>query len=323
VSATQGNLQRSRGLSRGLIVLVLVGLCSCDRSPKASSASEQNVEPIRTVASVYALGDLARQVGGKYVQVESIVESGQSLNGFWPTLQMRDRLNRAELIIAGGSMTETWAVSDSSNPYAPERVMRLDALATATTKPSVERLGISEAGLLWLDPVIVQQAADELADRLNAKRPGHEMFFRHQAETLKAQVQQLVDRYAALIAKLPENQRRVVALSGEFDPLAARLGIQVIHIVDEPAERLGEDHIRLLRDTNRELTSGGQSPPLCLLVRADTPTALLQDLALRTGMRMVPLDPYGSSANADRDTLVELLKYNLQELAQGLGAEKQ
>ena len=292
----------------------------CDRSPKTTSAGEQKIEPIRVVASVYALGDLAREVGGKYVKVESILESGQSLSGFRPNPQVRDRMNRGELIIAGASMTEPWAVSDSANPYAPERVVRLDALPAATTKPASDRPGISEAGLLWLDPVVVQQAADELAQRLNSKRPRHEIYFQHQADALKSQIDELIAHYQPLFAALPENRRRVIALGGEFDPLARRLGIQVVHLVDDPAERLGEDQIRLLRDTAREFSAGGTSGVVCMLVRADTPTALLQDLALRTGMRMVPLDPYGSNSDPARDTLVKLLKYNLQELAQGLGA---
>jgi zinc transport system substrate-binding protein len=301
----------------------------CERAGSGNAADADVGEPVRVAATVYALGDLARQVGGKYVQVESVIESGQSLDRYSPPPQVRDRLNRAELIVVGASMTEPWAVSDSYTPYAPQRVVRLDALTAAaaaapTSGPS--RPGISEAGVLWLDPVIVQQAANELAERLITKRPRHDIYFRHQADAVRAQVDELLGHYAPLFKDVPDSRRRVVALGGEFDPLARRFGIEVIHIVDDPPERLSEDQIRLLRDTARELGAahgGGAEPsPTCLLVRADTPTALLQDLALRTGMRMVPLDSYGSTGNPDRDTIVKLLKYDIAELAQGLGATK-
>lgn len=318
------------GVSAGLVY-------GCERPGTRGEADAEVGEPVRVSTTVYALADLARQVGGKYVQVESVIESGQSLDGYSPSPQIRDRLNRAELIVVGASMTEPWAVSDSYTPYAPQRVVRLDALAAVGggRQSSASRPGISEAGLLWLDPIVVQQAADEFAERLVTKRPKHDVYFRHQADAIKGQIDELMAHYVPRFKEVPEARRRVVALGGEFDPLARRFGIDVVHIVDDPAERLSEDQIRLLRDTARELSgkatngdggtgkgTGSEPAPICLLVRADTPTALLQDLALRTGMRMVPLDSYGSPGNPDRDTIVKLLKYDIAELAQGLGATK-
>jgi hypothetical protein len=58
-----------------------------------------------------------------------------------------------------------------------------------------------------------------------------------------------------------------------------------------------------------------------VLVRADTPPALVVDLSQRTGARLIPLDPYGSSAaDSGRSTAQEFLKYNLGQLVEAVKA---
>jgi ABC-type Zn uptake system ZnuABC Zn-binding protein ZnuA len=264
----------------------------CDSRPPAPAASAQ----LHVFSTVFAMSDIARNVGGKYVQTEFAIESGQSLNDFQPSAAVRTRLNHADLVLADGAVDQ-WAVADSTNPLEANRVIRFDALVQRSDEI---------AGLLWLDPIVAQLACDELAKRLATIRPAHQIYFDSQSAQMKQRLDAVITEYRA---KFDHAQgKRAMALSYEFDSLAKRFNVQVVHPLTATVDRLSEDQLRQLQRRSREegITT--------LLVRSDTPRALVQSLVQRTGLRIVTLDAYGSSAATGRDSYESLLRYDLDQL---------
>src|SRR4051812_20041882 len=103
-------------------------LSGCDKGA-APDPEMVGREPVHIVGTVYATADLAQQVGGKYVETSSAVEPGQPLADFQPPADVRERLNRADLILAGGSGSEPWAVTGSANTFLSQRIIRFDTFA--------------------------------------------------------------------------------------------------------------------------------------------------------------------------------------------------
>jgi zinc/manganese transport system substrate-binding protein len=65
-------------------------------------------EPKRVVATFSILGDIAAQVGGDKVKVETLVKADQDAHGFEPKPSDIRMLTQAELIVANGLGFETW-----------------------------------------------------------------------------------------------------------------------------------------------------------------------------------------------------------------------
>jgi len=290
-----------------IAVLVVCALqaAGCEK-PKPPPVS---TEPVRVFATVHTVADLARQVGGKYVEVDFAIENGRSLLGLQPSAEMLQQKNRAQIVMAGGS--EPWAVADAANPREPVRVIRLDALRGApASQPVAGQNEDAQVGLEWLDPMIGQRAAEELARRLSSLRPNHQVYF-------EARAKQLVDQLEALIQEFQPKfrdaqRRRVMSLTHEFDYLAERFGVDIAHVVGTTADRIGDQQIAALLRASRE------EHLVTLIVRTDTPPGLIQDLAQRTGFRIITMDPYGSSFVSGRDSYLALLRYNMDRLLEAL-----
>src|SRR4051812_43543546 len=69
-----------------LFVLIFAWIgCGCSRSAGAGSEKD----PVHVLASVYALADIAREIGGDRVEVQWFVEDGQSLTELAETPERR------------------------------------------------------------------------------------------------------------------------------------------------------------------------------------------------------------------------------------------
>ncbi|MGH7177552.1 MAG: metal ABC transporter substrate-binding protein [Tepidisphaeraceae bacterium] len=283
-----------------LLVAVLL-IAGCERTPDPPSAVPAQ-EPIHVLGTVYALADLARQIGGKYAVVDWVVESGQSLTGMQGTPELRDRLRRADFLVAGG-ITEPWVVEGSGDPTGVGNLVRMDSLA-----PEIAR--IESSADLWLDPVVAQQLCDELARRFSTVRPQHEAYFRANADRVKQQLASLTREYMDRLGALPT--RKAISLSPEFDLLAQRFNIILVRTFNGAPELLTDAQVRQLRD------DGALHDVGCLIISTDTPDAIARDLSNRASLRPVALDAYGSSAAAARGTYQELLRFNLQGLFEAL-----
>jgi zinc transport system substrate-binding protein len=198
-------------------------------------------------------------------------------------------------------------------------LVRLDAVrdamrGTASSKPSSIGTDDTQIGLEWLDPVIGQRTADELAKRLTLLRQPHQVYFESRAKQFNEQIDALLAEYTPKFKSAP--RRRVMSLTHEFDYLAERFDVDVVHVIGTTPEKIGDAELTTLARASREehLTT--------LLVRIDTPAGLIQDISKRSGLRLITIDPYGSSSANEHDSYIKLLRYNVDQLLDALGAGK-
>src|SRR4051812_21433201 len=103
-----------------LPLLLLAGAGGCERP----SSSTSQIPKMRVVATVYPLADVAREVGGPFVDASWIVEGGQSLTGVQSSEELRNRLSNADFVISASPSTEPWAnTGNISDPYQRQRMI--------------------------------------------------------------------------------------------------------------------------------------------------------------------------------------------------------
>lgn len=276
---------------------IMIGMlgAGCERPAAQTTAPEP---PLRVAASVYALADLAREVGGRHVQVSWVLERGQSLDGFQPSPAQAGVVRNADLVLAGG-MSEPWAVEGFAGQIQSNRIMRMDLLSEAADLP----LGTA----LWLDPAMGKTYADELSRRIILLRPGNEAELQENARRLKGQIDALQTEFAEPLESVKD--KSVIVLTEHFDALLARYGIRPRLVLRAVPQRLGEMELMEIRRDARERKIE------FIVLDTSTPEALMRVVAAKTGLKTVEIEVLGSSSPATGpDTYLKLCRHNLQEL---------
>ncbi len=299
-------------IAAGLLIVLAAVVAVRHRSGTTTDISKKN-EPVRVFATVYVLGDLARAIGGRYVDVNAALQTGDSLPDFAFTDATRQQFRSADLCIVGG-LTEPWALREVDAPFASDRLLRLDQLpsdqALATTNPASTAPG----HFVWLDPQVARRACIAIAQHLAIARPEHNVYFSSLSNRVAAQIDATMAAHLQRLSALPASRRRAMALSHEFDDLAAAAGVEVIHPFNIEAGTLDDAQIRQIRAAAKE------GDLHVLLMPANSIAVQATELSRATGMHAILLDPFGSSSIAGRTSYSDLLDSNLTQLEQALTA---
>jgi zinc transport system substrate-binding protein len=277
-------------------ILAAFTALGCEKQPQVAPDAQQ--EKLTIIATAYPLADIARQVGGAEVEVEWLCEAGQPAELREPSEDVRARIRVANLVISGG---ESWAVEGFDDPFRAQQIIRIDTL------PAAKEPGAPGNGLIWLDPVAGLELAEQLCERLSAARASRAPYFRSQADPIIRDVRKIVEDWSGRIES--GAARRVIVFSDDFNRLLWRFKVRAVRPVDGEPTRLSDRQLREIREAARK------EDVKTIIVSTDTSAAAMRDLSERTGLKVVALDPLGSSSASGRNTYLKLLRFNLEQLA--------
>ncbi len=175
-----------------------------------------DAKPI-VVATVPALGEIAKAIGGNHIEVHVLTRSGQNPYVFFPRPSHVDTLEKANLLFAAGFGLEgQWLPSLlllAENPQVmpgsigyftgEEAIQSIGTLRGMTSK-SLKKWSPNENPHWWFDPENGIKAAALLAIRLGEIDPVHEGEYLNRAISFRTDVLQA----------LPEWRRRMKSLKG-------------------------------------------------------------------------------------------------------------
>lgn len=286
-----------------LLILALVGaglLAACDDGKTITDVPDHPQEKLVVLATVYPLADLAREIGGDWVTVEWLAESGQPLPGRNPPEDVYNRARAADVVVSCG---EDWATEGYDDPMRAGRVVRLDVLPAATRFPSTR-------GLMWLDPAVGREAAEELYKSFALKRPRLEPYFRQRRDRFLDRLGVVVKPFEPVLRTQPS--RVALVLSSDWARLLNRYQIAEVGLKEEvtTTAALTAANVRELRDLARQygLTE--------VLVSSETPPGVIDELQRRTDLTARTLERLGTSAGVGLNSYLDILKYNLDQLNQ-------
>ncbi|MFC1575861.1 metal ABC transporter substrate-binding protein [Gemmatimonadota bacterium] len=285
------------------LVLALTTGCQVEENPQEDSG-----RPV-VVASIFPLGDLARQMAGDLVRVEVLLPAGADLHTFDVTpRQLRDFVDAGLFLMIGGGLDEWMARIPAASGGTGEIVRLSDGIPLmagddhdATGNPHI-----------WLDPVLVR---DQLLPRIEAALKA---LAPEGAEVIGLRAHALSDSLTALDAEIrmaldPLENRSFVATHPAWSYFAARYGLDeagVIHAHpgEEPSSR---ELAELLETAETRLIDCVFTEPQMGEVAA---RAIATELSLPTCL----LDPLGGPDVEGRDGYFQLLRFNTRQFVQGL-----
>lgn len=182
------------------------------------AASAPRAEPVRIVAAESVYGNVARQVGGAYVTVSSILTGpNQDPHDFDASAATARAIAEARIVIYNGLGYDAWAAHLlSASGSASREVIEVARLAgrKAGANPHV-----------WYDPSAISALGAKLRDTLGELDPAHRREYASGLEAFEASLRPLREKVAAMRARHAGSP--VTATEPVFDYMADALGLEM------------------------------------------------------------------------------------------------
>lgn len=180
------------------------------------------------------LADIAANVAGEHLVVESITKPGAEIHGYEPTPGDIKKAAKADLILDNGLNLEAWFAQFVEGLDVPH-VLVSDGVRTLNIADGAYA-GIPNPHA-WMSPLNVQIYADNMAAAFAELDPAHAQDYRANAAKYRTQLQEVHDDLVGQLDALPATQRALVTCEGAFSYLTRDAGLTEKYIWAVNAEQ--------------------------------------------------------------------------------------
>jgi manganese transport system substrate-binding protein len=217
-------------LAAAAAVVLSLPLTACSGGASGTDGGSKKV----VLTTFTVLADVAKNVAGDKLTVESITKAGAEIHGYEPTPGDIRKASKADLILDNGLNLEAWFAQFVEGLDVPHAVV----------SDGVEVMSISEDSYqgkpnphAWMSPVNVQIYVDNMVKAFSDLDPGNAAVFKANGDAYKAELQAVQDQMVTSLSGLPENQRALVTCEGAFSYLARDAGLKELYIWAVNAEQ--------------------------------------------------------------------------------------
>lgn len=211
-----------------IVALVVAALTGC-----GPAAEQERGKPL-VLTTFTVIADIASNVAGDHLDVESITKVGAEIHGYEPTPGDLRRATDADLIVDNGLGLEAWFEQFLQNVEAPrvtvsEGVEPIDIAADAYAgRPNPHA---------WMSPLNVEIYVDNLVAAFSDLDPAHADEFAANGEAYRAELRAVQDDLVERLSALPDDERALVTCEGAFSYLTRDTGLTEIYIWPVNAEQ--------------------------------------------------------------------------------------
>lgn len=219
---------RAAGTAVGALFALALTACGADAS---GPASEERPVVLTTFT---VLADVAQNVAGDKLKVESITKAGAEIHGYEPTPGDIRKAAKADLILDNGLNLEAWFGQFVEGLDVPHAVVSDGVQVMDISEDSYQGKPNPHA---WMSPANVQIYVDNMVKAFSELEPAHAGVFEQNGKAYKAELQAVQDAMTLQLTGLPENQRALVTCEGAFSYLARDAGLREVYIWAVNAEQ--------------------------------------------------------------------------------------
>ncbi|MEL6553160.1 MAG: metal ABC transporter substrate-binding protein [Cyanobacteria bacterium J06621_11] len=234
--ATQLTARIKNRLSAVTLALLLVGCGSAEPTSTLSVDNPgQTDEPQKVLTTFTILADMAQNVAGDELVVESITRIGAEIHGYEPVPSDIAKAQSADLILANGMNLERWFDQFIGN---------LDDVPTAILTEGIEGIAIAEGPYggkpnphAWMSPQNALIYVENIRQAFVELDPENADTYNANAAAYSQQLQAIDTELKADLANVPASQRYLVSCEGAFSYLARDYGLTEIYVWPINAEQ--------------------------------------------------------------------------------------
>jgi ABC-type Zn uptake system ZnuABC Zn-binding protein ZnuA len=304
-------------------ILSLLALTSCGSAPQADSNG------LTVLASTSFLADIAQNVAGDRVQVESLLPIGADPHAYQPTPSDVTKIAESDLLILNGLEYEHFIESLLENAGG-ERIV-VEATTGLTPHETEEHEGEEhadeaepgeghehEAGdpHMWLEPNLVITYVENIRDGFIQVDPDGKAIYEQNAEAYVNELKELNAWIVEQVNQIPADKRLLVTNHESLTYFAERYGFEVIDsILPSFSSEASASAQEIASAIDAIKNSGAPAIFLGEIENAD----LANQIASETGVKVVDNLYFESlTAGEPAETYIGMMKHNVIQIVEGL-----
>lgn len=302
------------GFTLGMGFFLFLGLASC-HTEKTQPRSSLSSGPPVVLTTFTVIADMAQNVAGEHLRLESITKPGVEVHSYQPTPSDLERGQAAQLILDNGFNLELWAQRFYPN---------LPQVAHVSLSQGITPIPISSDAYrgkpnphAWMSPANALVYVDNIRQAFVELDPSNADSYNRNAQAYRQKIQALDQKLKTIIATLPKNKRYLVTCEGAFAYLAQDYGLKNIYIWPTNAEQQAtpQQMSRVI-----ETVKANQIP--AVFCESTVSDKAQRQVAQESGAKFAGVFYVDSLSPADgpAPTYLQLLEHNLNTLIQGLTA---
>jgi len=288
------------------LLLVSLFLASCSSQPATQDSGKLTV-----IATTTIVADVVRQVGGDFVEVQTLLPEGTDPHSFDPTPQDIAKVADADIVFANGAGLEAFIEHLLTSADAQDRIVEVSegivllAHSEAEGKDQAQNAGDPHT---WTDPNNVIIWVENIESALSSADPSNAETYAKNAAAYTNQLEEIDAWIREQVAQIPEENRKIVTDHRLLGYYVDEYGLEQVGAIvpgysslSEPsAQELAEieDAIRAL-NVKAIFVGNTVNPNLAERIAEDTGTELI---TFYTGSLSAP--------DGDAATYLDYLRYN-------------
>jgi zinc/manganese transport system substrate-binding protein len=282
---------------------------------------------VNLVASFTVLADIAREVGGDYVEITSIVGVNSDTHVYRAHPADAKKIVHADILVMNGLGFEGWLERlVQSSGFDGVQLIVSDGIESIhheehdAPEPSAkEKLfgGHShvEDPHAWHSLHNGMHYAQQIAQALTSIDPDHADYYQQRLDDFLMRAEQLDDQLRQMVATLPEGRRRVITSHDAFSYLGAEYNLEFISPQNVSTE--SEASARDVADLIRQIREEGI---VAVFLENISDDRLMQQIANETGTTIGGTLYSGALSDEDgpASTYLDMMRYNVTTLVEAL-----
>jgi manganese transport system substrate-binding protein len=293
------------------VLIPVVALLVAAVSGCGTPGPAQNDRPL-VLTTFTVIADIARNVAGEHLEVESITKIGAEIHGYEPTPGDLRRAAGADLIVDNGLGLEAWFDQFLEDVDAPR----------VTVSAGVEPIDIAADAYAgrpnphaWMSPRNVEIYVENLVTAFTELDPANGADYAANGEAYAAELRAVHDDLVERLGSLAADERALVTCEGAFSYLARDTDLTEIYIWPVNAEQQATpQQIAAVID---EVDADGIPAVFCESTVSDR---AMQQVVDATGTRFGGTLYVDSLSEPDGPvpTYLDLVRYNAATIAEAL-----
>lgn len=299
-------MPKTPALLGAILSLGIVALTGC-----AVSDTHADDKPL-VLTTFTVIEDIAQNVAGEHLTVESITKVGAEIHGYEPTPGDIRRAHGADLILDNGLGLEAWFEQFVADVEAPHVVVSEGVDTIPITEDAYAGRDNPHA---WMSPLNAQIYVDNIVAAFSDLDPENAASFEENGERYKSRLQQITDRLVTELGALPAERRALVTCEGAFSYLARDAGLTEAFLWAVNAEQQATP--RQIADAIEFVDDNDVRAVFCESTVSDAP---MQQVVEATGAEfggVLYVDSL-SAAGGPVPTYLELIQYDVDTILAGL-----
>lgn len=299
---------------RKLFLPFILALSAC--SPLAADSSNSVLSPKGVpvvVASTTFLADIAQNVAGDRLQVESLLPFGADPHSYQPIPQDVAKIADSDLLIVNGAEYENFLENLIKNAGGERTVV--EASAGLNVREDAQSENAVDPHL-WLDPNYVIRYVENIRDGLAEFDPEGADVYKSNAGAYILQLQELDVWIREQVNSIPAGRRLLVTNHDSLGYFAERYDFTIIGTVVQGTSSNAAPSARQMAALIDQLRASGA--PAVFLDAAESPS-LANQIASDAEVRVITDLYFGSLTDgAPAGTYLNMMKHNTTQIVEAL-----